>query len=212
MYLEIPLIFIVFLFFFITQRKEISTILHGKNGQKNIVHKSPSYFIWVKLAGGIIGLIWTYILSSILIDLLIMIGIISKLKPTFLGLTVLAVGNSLPDAYTTIILSKQGFALMGLTGAFAGQLFDLLIGFGIAILKKCVLEGTQPFSLFTKPMDNLLNILVIIISVAILLFTFFSGIYNNYSFGKWLKNGLFFFYLIFMASIMIIQIIQIIYN
>jgi Ca2+/Na+ antiporter len=37
-----------------------------------------------------------------------------------LGLTIIAMGNALPDALTTIALSKQGLAIMGMTGAFAG--------------------------------------------------------------------------------------------
>jgi len=35
-----------------------------------------------------------------------MIGIIAKLDASFLGLTIIAVGNALPDAMTTIALSK----------------------------------------------------------------------------------------------------------
>ena len=56
---------------------------------------------------------------------------LSKLDKTYLGLTVIAVGNALPDAVTTIALAKQGYgsysdiyifykAMMGLTGAYAG--------------------------------------------------------------------------------------------
>jgi Ca2+/Na+ antiporter len=40
----------------------------------------------------------------------------------YLGLTILAIGNALPDALTTIALAKQGYALMGLTGTYAGYL------------------------------------------------------------------------------------------
>jgi len=61
---------------------------------------------------------------------------LSKLPSTYLALTVIAIGNALPDGITTISLSKQGYAVMGLTGGYAGQLFGLLIGFGISLLKK----------------------------------------------------------------------------
>ena len=36
--------------------------------------------------------------------------IVLKLDTTFMGLTVLGIGNALPDALTTIALSKKGYA------------------------------------------------------------------------------------------------------
>lgn len=58
---------------------------------------------------------------GILIDILQFLGMVSKLNKTYLGLTVIAVGNALPDAVTTIALAKQGYAVMGLTGAYGTQ-------------------------------------------------------------------------------------------
>jgi len=65
---------------------------------------------------------WTYIVSGTLIDLLNFLGMVSKLDSTYMGLTIIAVGNALPDAVTTIALAKQGYAMMGLTGAY-GTIF-----------------------------------------------------------------------------------------
>jgi sodium/potassium/calcium exchanger 6 len=55
------------------------------------------------------ALVWTYLLSGVLIDLLEFLGMLSKLNKTFLGLTIIAVGNALPDGVTTIALAKQGY-------------------------------------------------------------------------------------------------------
>ena len=139
-----------------------------------------------------------------------MIGIIAKLKASFLGLTILAIGNALPDALTTIALSKQGYALMGLTGGYAGQLFGLLVGFGLAMFKKCLVDGPQKFDLFKKPRENLLDIIVVLFSLLTLLTTFIYGIYNNFYFGKLIKYILVAYYLIFIVSAIIIQIIMIV--
>ena len=49
-----------------------------------------------------------------------MIGIIAQLSSTYLGLTILAVGNALPDGLTVISISKKGLAEMGITGVYAG--------------------------------------------------------------------------------------------
>lgn len=55
-----------------------------------------------------------------MIDLLSCIGIIAKLDTTYLGLTILALGNALPDSLTVIALSKKGYAEMGITGVYTG--------------------------------------------------------------------------------------------
>ena len=45
-----------------------------------------------------------------LIDLLSLYVVVFKLDNTFMGLTVLGIGNALPDALTTIALAKKGYA------------------------------------------------------------------------------------------------------
>lgn len=54
------------------------------------------------------GMMWSYLMIAILIDLLTCIGVLAKLSKVFIGLTVLAVGNALPDALTTLALAKHG--------------------------------------------------------------------------------------------------------
>jgi Ca2+/Na+ antiporter len=45
-----------------------------------------------------------------LIDLLGLYVVVFRLDTTFMGLTVLGIGNALPDALTTIALAKKGYA------------------------------------------------------------------------------------------------------
>ena len=67
----------------------------------------PKYFIVIiNIVSAIIGLFWIYIVSSILIDLLTCFGILFSINSTYLGLTILALGNALPDALTVIAFSK----------------------------------------------------------------------------------------------------------
>jgi len=56
------------------------------------------------------GVMWTYVLSDMLIDMLNLFAVIFKLDNTYMGITILGIGNSLPDALTTIALAKNGFA------------------------------------------------------------------------------------------------------
>lgn len=63
---------------------------------------------------------WTKLCSGLLVDLLTLTGTITNLSTTYLGLTILAVGNALPDGLTTIAIAKKGQAMMGITGGIAG--------------------------------------------------------------------------------------------
>ena len=56
--------------------------------------------------GTVGGLLWTYIACSILIDLLTSLIVILKLNKTYMGMTILGIGNALPDGLTTIALAK----------------------------------------------------------------------------------------------------------
>ena len=55
---------------------------------------------------------YTYILVGILIDMLNSVGVLLDLDKTYLGLTILAVGNALPDALTTIAMIKKAAAIV----------------------------------------------------------------------------------------------------
>lgn len=101
----------------------------------------PRWFLVIAVAGVVSGLMWSYVLIGALIDMLELIGVVENLDETFLGLTILAIGNALPDALTTVSLVKQGAGTMAISGGYAGQLFGYLVGFGISMLKVTLKKG-----------------------------------------------------------------------
>lgn len=158
--------------------------------------KNPSWYIIISLIGVISGLMWTYILIGVLIDMLEVLGVLFHIEKTFLGLTVLAIGNALPDAMTTISLCKQGAGVLAISGGYAGQLFGYLIGFGISMLKVTLKRGPQEFDLFEarKLKQNLLDLGVIIVIFMILALTIVTGIARNYRMNKKFAWGLILLY------------------
>lgn len=158
--------------------------------------------IWSVLS----GMMWSYLVIAVLIDLLTCIGVLAKLSKVFIGLTVLAVGNALPDALTTLALAKHGQALTGITGTYAGQLFGLLIGFGLAQLQNTLRLGPQTFNLFQHPQKNIMNIMVIVISLINLIVTLLYGVINGKIFDKKLGYILITIYVVFVSLATFIQI------
>jgi sodium/potassium/calcium exchanger 6 len=95
-------------------------------------------------------------------DLLVFISILTELPNILIGFTLLAWGNSLGDFVADRALAKIGYGVMAVTGCFAGQLFNLLIGFGVICTKSTLSNGPLKFDLF-NPDSMHTNLLAIVI-------------------------------------------------
>ena len=164
--------------------------------------KPPKFFILIVILGVCGGLMWTYVLVGLLINLLGCLGVLLNLDQTYLGLTVLAVGNALPDALTTIALCKQGAGTLALSGGYAGQLFGFLVGFGISMLKLTLKEGPQDFNLFdmSKLSDNILGLIVVGTVFLVLVLTFLYALARNFVMDKFFGATLLAIYGVFIIS------------
>jgi len=158
------------------------------------------------------GLAWTYILCGLLIDMLNTLGLALNLDNTYLGLTILAVGNALPDALTTISLAAKGQAVMALSSGYAGQLFGLLVGFGLSMLKLTLTSGSQVFDLFSKPGENMLDILVVMVALICLGMTFLWGVFNKFKMNRVFAYLLLLIYACFIIACTIIAVIKAVYT
>ena len=188
----------------------IALILFFSTYRPKTNNELPSYFVLITILSTVNGILWTKFLCSILVDLLTFIGVLTNLSTTYLGLTIIAVGNALPDGLTTIAIAKQGQAMMGITGGVAGQLFGLLVGFGVSMFKKTLLQGPQPFELFdmSKINENILDLVVIGVALITLLFVFFYGIFNNLKYDNRLANILITIYVVFVLVSTVIAVYQ----
>lgn len=155
-----------------------SSLASMKKSKKEKHLLPGNWYILVCIVGMIMAFVWTYCVSGILLDLLGFLGVISKLSSTYLALTIIAVGNAFPDAMLTIALAKKGDAKLGITGGYAGQLFGLLVGFGLAQLKNSLTSDEKiVFVLFQK--DNILDIVCIFTALLSLTVTLVYGIMNQ---------------------------------
>lgn len=65
-----------------------------------------------------------------LVEQLLKAADILSINPTFLALTVLAAGTSLPDLMGSIIVARQGRGDMAVSNAIGSNIFDVLFGLG----------------------------------------------------------------------------------
>ena len=169
----------------------------------------PRYFMVLSVIAIINSVLWTKLLCGVFVDLLTFVGIMTNLSDTYLGLTVLAMVNSLSDGLIAIAIARKRRAVMGITGSIGGCLFNLLIGFGLAMLKKTIKDGKPvSFSLFdmSRLDQNILPILVLGTAMFILLLLFFYAVFNDRKFDSKLASILKFTYICFMLAATVIAI------
>ena len=70
-------------------------------------------------------------LSWVLVESAIVISTILHIPQAIIALTVLAIGTSMPDLISSVIVAKQGRGSMAICNALGSNIFDILIGLGV---------------------------------------------------------------------------------
>uniref|UniRef100_A0A0K0CW98 Na_Ca_ex domain-containing protein n=1 Tax=Angiostrongylus cantonensis TaxID=6313 RepID=A0A0K0CW98_ANGCA len=70
------------------------------------------------------SLSWIYFISSEVVNVVTMFGVVSQLSHEVLGLTILAWSNSIGDLVANISVVKQGYPRMAMVAAVGGPLFS----------------------------------------------------------------------------------------
>jgi solute carrier family 24 (sodium/potassium/calcium exchanger), member 6 len=94
----------------------------------------PDYNILLICVSFVLSVLWICLVCEVMVDLLSFFGVLLNLPVSFLGLTLLAWGNSAGDFYANPAIAKLGMAQTAVTACFAGPLFNTLIGFGISLI------------------------------------------------------------------------------
>ncbi|XP_010525004.1 PREDICTED: cation/calcium exchanger 1-like [Tarenaya hassleriana] len=113
----------------------------------------PKKFTLVWLLGGfIMSVAWTYIIAQELVSLLVSLGYIFGTRPSVLGLTVLAWGNSLGDLIANVTVALHGGTdgvQTALSGCYAGPLFNSAIGLGVPLVMSSLAEYPRAYAITT---------------------------------------------------------------
>ena len=86
-----------------------------------------------------------------------------------MGLTVLAIGTSIPDLISSITVAKQGRARMAVSNAIGSNIFDILVGLSLPWLIAIIFFGRK-IQVSTKNLDY--SILFLLISIVVIFFLF----------------------------------------
>ena len=73
-------------------------------------------------------------LSWLLVELAVSISSTLHVPEAIIALTVIAIGTSVPDLFSSLIVAKQGRSDMAVSNAVGSNIFDILIGLGFPFL------------------------------------------------------------------------------
>lgn len=169
----------------------------------------PSWH-WLLLSSSfVISILWLWFITNILIDMIVTVKLLlpTNLPQSFLSITVLAFGNSLPDFIVNTSLARSGYAEMALSGSIGAPLFGILFGFGLSLGRRLIrLQEDQEFNLFDFDRNKGgLNKIIIVIAITSLLTLLLGLIIGGFIMDFKIKRHISFFgyciYILFFLSI-----------
>ena len=101
----------------------------------NTARKPPTFIVNIYVVVAFLNsLFWIGFVADDLVALLNTLGGIFELDHAAMGLTVLAMGNSLGDMAADLAVARSGSPNMAVTACYAGPFFNMCIGIGVSFL------------------------------------------------------------------------------
>ncbi len=118
------------------------------------------------------------LLSWMLVESAVKISEILQVPEIIIGLTILAVGSSVPDLISSIIVSKQNRGEMAISNAIGSNVFDILFGLGFPWLLFMLLKSEE---VLVNNAELEISVILLFASIFVLLG---MGILRRWKFGK----------------------------
>lgn len=134
----------------------------------------------------IAGLSWVLVESSVIL------AVALNIPSVIIGLTVLAIGTSIPDLMSSVIVAKQGRGGMAISNAIGSNIFDILIGLGLPWLFILIFTNKG----ITVVTDNL-NISIILLFGTVVAILFLL-IIKKWRIGKFSGYTMIILYIIYL--------------
>jgi len=117
-------------------------------------------------------------LSYVLVESAVAMAEILKIPSVIIGLTILAIGTSIPDLISSVVVAKQGRGGMAISNALGSNIFDIFIGLGLPWLIFILIYGNN-VPVVTENLNS-----SIILLFATVLATLFLLIIRRFKIGK----------------------------
>ncbi|XP_018497738.1 sodium/potassium/calcium exchanger 5 [Galendromus occidentalis] len=143
----------------------------------------------------IISTLYISVASYLLVWMITIIGFTLSVSDTVMGLTFLAIGVTLPDIVSSLLVVRKGLGDMAVCNALGSNIFEILVGLGLPwLIKTTIIEPGVPIVVESKGMlystVSLLATLVFLIALTH---------WNNWRMNKLYGAILMAWYMVFLA-------------
>lgn len=95
----------------------------------------------VVLMSFIFSIVWLGTLTFIIVDIAEYVMRCQGYDAAWTGLTVLAIGSSLPDCFSSIAVAREGKMDMAISNAFGSNIFDIFFCLGVPFFLQAIVSG-----------------------------------------------------------------------
>lgn len=90
-----------------------------------------------------LSITWIAALTIVMVVVVEKMGCILRLSVLLMGLLLVAAGTSIPDAMSSILVARDGFADMAVSNAIGSNIFDINLGLGLPFLIKAIWQSAK---------------------------------------------------------------------
>ena len=138
-------------------------------------------------------LVWIGIMNLLIVWWSHTVALAWLIPESVIGITVVAVGTSIPDIATNIAVTKSGHANMALSGSLGSNILNIGFGLGIPWLIKGGMGDD-----FTIDTEVFFVSVITLIVILVCILTFIAGF--KWMLSRPLGSVMFFFYLVFLIQ------------
>lgn len=131
--------------------------------------------------------------SWVLVELAVLISAELGIPEAIIALTVIAIGTSVPDLFSSIIVARQGRGEMAVSNAVGSNIFDILVGLGLPFLIVLLISGGT----INAGGDLMSATIILSISVVILALLLLFSKWKIGKFTGFILIGAYIFYMIY---------------
>jgi len=96
---------------------------------------------------------WIWFLCTISVDIFKLFVDVYEIQPAYMGITFMCMTNSIGDILANLAMVRLGYPVMALTAAFAGPIFNIMIGVGFTMTRN-ILRNKGPMEFSYKEILN----------------------------------------------------------
>lgn len=112
---------------------------------------------------------WIGVVAYQVTWLITIIGYTIQVPDTVMGLSFLAVGTSIPEVFSSLIVSKQGKGSMAVSNSIGSNTFDILICLGLPWMIKAIQTGVEEDKWIVKVQSDALTYTVVSLLISLII-------------------------------------------